>query len=605
MRRSSGAKLNISTSNNIMSTETTTTSWSERLGSSFKGVLVGIGLFIAGIPLLFWNEGNFVKTQKTLEEGEAVCVSLPSTETVDSANEGKLVHASGTATTEDELTDDLFNFSKKGFKLVRKVEYYQWDEHKQTSTKKNVGGSETTTTTYSYNKKWVSKPIDSGDFHDPGHDNFNFYPEATKADLYATNAAFGAFRLTESQIQRISGEAAVPTSEITIPAGLAGRAVASGNYIYVGRDVGYGMQPQYPTMVQPVAPVAPVAPAVQPIPADRVMMMPVVANGGFVTVPSIQQTPIAVSTVDGVPFIITPDGNAAAVIANSVMYNGTMHPVAQTIPGNGIVYNPGAVNNIIYANIANYGSLPILKVENKEFVRLPDGTLARIFSENGARQVCVNGVFQSVTIGLTATLPAPVYTPVVQPVMPGPVQPVVMPVQPGMPVQLTVNPSAPQIGDVRISWFLVAPGQTISIIAQQNNDTFAPYVSKETGKSIDLLSMGEKPAAVMFSDAHSANSMMTWLIRFGGWLAMFIGLNMVFKPLSVLGDVIPFIGSMIGFGSKIISFVISTVVALVVISIAWLFYRPLIAIPLLLAAVGLIVWLKMRKKKESAPAEAQ
>ena len=127
-----------------MSTETTTTSWSERLGSSFKGVLVGIGLFIAGIPLLFWNEGNFVKTQKTLEEGEAVCVSLPSTETVDSANEGKLVHASGTATTEDELTDDLFNFSKKGFKLVRKVEYYQWDEHKQTSTKKNVGGSETT-----------------------------------------------------------------------------------------------------------------------------------------------------------------------------------------------------------------------------------------------------------------------------------------------------------------------------------------------------------------------------------------------------------------------------------------------------------------------------
>jgi hypothetical protein len=55
-------------------------------------------------------------------------------------------------------------------------------------------------------------------------------------------------------------------------------------------------------------------------------------------------------------------------------------------------------------------------------------------------------------------------------------------------------------------------------------------------------------------------------------------------------------------GNKLIAFVISLVVALVVIAIAWLFYRPVIGITLLVAAVGLIVWLKTRKKK---PAKAE
>ena len=54
--------------------ETTTESWGSRLGGSIKGVFVGGVLFIAGIPLLFWNEGRSVKTTQALEEGAANCV---------------------------------------------------------------------------------------------------------------------------------------------------------------------------------------------------------------------------------------------------------------------------------------------------------------------------------------------------------------------------------------------------------------------------------------------------------------------------------------------------------------------------------------------------
>ena len=82
-------------------TETTTESWGSRLGSSIRGVLVGGALFIAGFPVLFWNEGNSVKTAKAIDEGEGACISLESNANVDPEMNGKLVHMSGKADTKD------------------------------------------------------------------------------------------------------------------------------------------------------------------------------------------------------------------------------------------------------------------------------------------------------------------------------------------------------------------------------------------------------------------------------------------------------------------------------------------------------------------------
>ena len=69
-------------------TETTTQSWGSRLGDSIKGVIAGIVLFLLGFPVLFWNEGNSVKTAKALDEGEGACIPVESIEKVDSEMEG-------------------------------------------------------------------------------------------------------------------------------------------------------------------------------------------------------------------------------------------------------------------------------------------------------------------------------------------------------------------------------------------------------------------------------------------------------------------------------------------------------------------------------------
>ena len=53
-------------------TETTTTSWFSRLGSSFSGMGIGLVLLIAGTVLLWWNEGDFVATRDALNEAQSV-----------------------------------------------------------------------------------------------------------------------------------------------------------------------------------------------------------------------------------------------------------------------------------------------------------------------------------------------------------------------------------------------------------------------------------------------------------------------------------------------------------------------------------------------------
>ncbi len=64
-------------------TETTTESWGSRLGGSIKGVLIGGALFIAGFPVLFYNEGNSVKTAKAIDEGEGACIAVESNANID------------------------------------------------------------------------------------------------------------------------------------------------------------------------------------------------------------------------------------------------------------------------------------------------------------------------------------------------------------------------------------------------------------------------------------------------------------------------------------------------------------------------------------------
>ena len=160
---------------------------------------MGGAMFLAGFPVLFWNEGNSVKTAKAIDEGEGACIALESNAKVDPEMNGKLVHLTGKADTQDVLSDDTFGVSATAIRLERQVEMYQWIEESRSQKRKKLGGSEETVTTYTYKKDWASHAIDSSGFKEQGHDN----PGAMEFEsdkMLASNVSFGAFRLNSDQI---------------------------------------------------------------------------------------------------------------------------------------------------------------------------------------------------------------------------------------------------------------------------------------------------------------------------------------------------------------------------------------------------------------------
>lgn len=152
-------------------TEVTSVSWWGRIKRSFVGLLVGLLLVVGMVVLLFWNEGRAVQTARSLAEGAGLVVSVAA-EKVDPANEGRLIHVSGTLTSATKPEDPDFGVAVEAVRLIRDVEMYQWVQSEKSETRTRIGGGEETVTTYTYAKEWQDGPVDSGAFKQPaGHAN--------------------------------------------------------------------------------------------------------------------------------------------------------------------------------------------------------------------------------------------------------------------------------------------------------------------------------------------------------------------------------------------------------------------------------------------------
>ena len=359
---------------------TSSSSWFTRLGKAFTGIVVGIILILVGIALLFWNEGRAVKTYNTLKEGQGLVIDVAS-DSVDAANDGKLVHLTADALTDETLVDQDFGISANVIRLRRDVLMYQWEETRQTETRKKIGGGEETVTTYTYSKEWRRSLNDSSNFQSPsGHENPSEFPfDSMTWD--AENVPVGAFYLSPDLVSQLSDFAGLSVREI-------------------------------------------------------------------------------------------PEG--AAWPEDAKLSNG--------------------------------------------------------------------GIF------------------------------------------LGADTAQPQIGDVWINFSVVEQGP-VSLIAAQNGDTFAEYQTK-AGGTIAMIVAGNVPAQQMFEDAIAQNTLITWLVRLGGFILIWIGFGLLFAPLSVLADIVPLFGSLVGAATGLIAFPLALAVALTVIAIAWVVFRPLLGITLLVLAVA-------------------
>ena len=152
--------------------------------------------------------------------------------------------------------------------------------------------------------------------------------------------------------------------------------------------------------------------------------------------------------------------------------------------------------------------------------------------------------------------------------------------------------TGPQLGDVRILFSATLP-LDVSIMAQQLRDTFTPFLTSN-GRQLNMLAIGTVTADQMIATAAAENSLWTWVLRVVGSALMFTGLCLIARPLSVLADVLPPIGSVVEMGTGLVALLVAGALSLTTISFAWLFYRPLIGVPLLMVGIGLFALLAMK-----------
>jgi hypothetical protein len=171
-------------------------------------------------------------------------------------------------------------------------------------------------------------------------------------------------------------------------------------------------------------------------------------------------------------------------------------------------------------------------------------------------------------------------------------------------IYVGANPSDPQIGDLRINYSIVKP-QMVSIVSKQLGDTFEPYKTK-TDTEINRLESGEKSASAMFAQMQQENVIRTWIVRLVGFILMAMGIGMIFKPISTMGDVLPILGNILGMGIGVLAFIIALVLSLVTIAIAWIVYRPILGIILLVVGAGIFaaIWYIAKQKKAKSAAAA-
>jgi hypothetical protein len=162
---------------------------------------------------------------------------------------------------------------------------------------------------------------------------------------------------------------------------------------------------------------------------------------------------------------------------------------------------------------------------------------------------------------------------------------------------LGADPANPEIGDEKITFTVLRPG-TISIVAAQTKQSFAPYVTKNE-REIELVEAGSVSAPQMFAHAQAANRTLTWILRAVGFAAMFFGGMLVLGPISAFAHILPFLGSLVEIGFALVGFLLSAIVSLLVIAVAWIFYRPLMGAILIAAAIGCIILLKRLHSKRT------
>ena len=162
----------------------------------------------------------------------------------------------------------------------------------------------------------------------------------------------------------------------------------------------------------------------------------------------------------------------------------------------------------------------------------------------------------------------------------------------------------PEIGDVRIQ-YVYNNSTELSVLAVQNGHSFKTFVS-QAGKKVNRVMDGIKSGEEMINVIKTENKILKWVLRLVGVIAVIAGVAALFKPLSTIASFVPILGGLVDMAVGLVAFILGLAISLVVISIAWIRFRPVLGIGLLVVVAALVVILiKKSKSKKSETVNMQ
>ncbi len=155
--------------------------------------------------------------------------------------------------------------------------------------------------------------------------------------------------------------------------------------------------------------------------------------------------------------------------------------------------------------------------------------------------------------------------------------------------------NSPEVGDLRIRYkVLKNPVKTATVLGQLNNSSIGPFKGPKESTLHRAFHGTHKDAVKVLRKEHNTT---TWIIRGIGFGLMWIGMMLIFSPLSTFLDIIPLAGNITRNLVAMASFGVSVVLTSVTIIVSMLLHNIWLMIGIVAAvAIGMIVLAKMRKR---------
>lgn len=158
----------------------------------------------------------------------------------------------------------------------------------------------------------------------------------------------------------------------------------------------------------------------------------------------------------------------------------------------------------------------------------------------------------------------------------------------------------PQVGDLRISYQALPSGAQVTAFGVQRGQALAPYMHRGEDRFYRALE-GTREQAI--ESLHTEYVVMGWILRLVGFLMMWIGMSLVFGPITAFLDVLPFLGNLSGFAIGAVTFGVALALSVITIIISIIAHNLLLlVVVLLLLAGGVYLYGRSRAAAQPRPA---